>query len=370
MPSSPILTVADLTNAVKRRADELGFELAGVAPAVRPEGFEELRRWLDQGFAGEMGYIPRRESAYEHPRGVLPAVRSVIMLSMNYGSGGVRTATESQSLTDQSPTSTPSAIPTGKVARYAMGSRDYHDVLRERLKGLADFLHEQRPGCRTRACVDTAPLLERDFARLAGLGWFGKNTMLINKRQGSFFFLAALLTDLELIPDEPHNTAHCGTCTRCLDACPTNAFVEPYVLDARRCISYLTIELRDQPVPEELRSQMGEWIFGCDICQDVCPWNRKAPPSREPTFTPHADLSPINLERFAVLDDAAFTEAFAATPLHRTGRAALLRNAALVLGNRGDENSIPVLQRLAESSEPLVQTAAEWALGEIVKRQI
>lgn len=212
--------------------------------------------------------------------------------------------------------------------------------MRERLKSLADFLHEQRPGCRTRGCVDTAPLLERDFAKLAGLGWFGKNTMLLNKRLGSFFFLAALLTDIELSPDEPHHTSHCGTCTRCLDACPTDAFVEPYVLDARKCISYLTIELRDQPIPTELRSQMGEWIFGCDVCQDVCPWNRKAPASNEPAFVAREQLHPVDLEWLLSLDEAGFEAAFAGTPMHRTGRAALLRNAAIALGNSRDMKAL------------------------------
>ena len=211
-------------------------------------------------------------------------------------------------------------------------------------------------------CVDTAPLLERDFAKLAGLGWFGKNTMLLNKRLGSFFFLAALLTDIELSPDEPHHTSHCGTCTRCLDACPTDAFVEPYVLDARKCISYLTIELRDQPIPTELRSQMGEWIFGCDVCQDVCPWNRKAPASNEPAFVAREQLHPVDLEWLLSLDEAGFEAAFAGTPMHRTGRAALLRNAAIALGNSRDMKALPVLERAQHDPEPLVREAAEWAI--------
>ena len=210
--------------------------------------------------------------------------------------------------------------------------------------------------------MDTAPLLERDFGKLAGLGWFGKNTMLINKRIGSWFFLAALLTDVELQPDEPHHTSHCGTCTRCLDACPTDAFVEPYVLDARKCISYLTIELRDQPIPIELRSPMGDWIFGCDVCQDVCPWNRKAPSSAEPAFAPREQLHPANLEWLLSLDKAGFEAAFAGTPMHRTGREALLRNAAIALGNSRDPHALPVLERALCDDEPLVREAAEWAI--------
>ena len=347
----PRPAVESLESLLKHQAREQGFELCGIAGAVRPDGFDWLRRWLDRGFAGEMDYIPRREAAYEHPSGVLPPVRSVVMLAMNYR-GKV-------------PSSEFRVPSVGQVASYARGSRDYHDLLRERLKSLADFLHEQRPGCRTRGCVDTAPLLERDFAKLAGLGWFGKNTMLINKRIGSFFFLAALLTDVELQPDEPHHTSHCGTCTRCLDACPTDAFVEPYVLDARKCISYLTIELRDQPIPTELRSQMGDWIFGCDVCQDVCPWNRKAPVSNEPAFAPREQFSPANLEWLLSLDQADFDAQFSNTPMQRTGRAALLRNAAIALGNSHDPQAVPVLERAVHDPEPLVREAADWALSRV-----
>lgn len=351
MPSDSSAPVAELTTALKRCAVELGFDLVGVAPAARPDGFDWLRRWLDHGFAGVMNYIPRRESAYEHPRGVLPSVCSVVMLAMNYFRDD---AARTGELPDR-----PLA---GHIARYACGSRDYHDVLRERMQALADFLHEQRPGCRTRGCVDTAPLLERDFARRAGLGWFGKNTMLLNKRLGSWFFLAALLTDVELEADAPHDTAHCGTCTRCLEACPTQAFVEPYVLDARRCISYLTIELRDQPVPDELRPLMGDWIFGCDVCQEVCPWNRKAPTSSELAFAPRPESKLADLQWLASLDADSFERAFAGTPLHRTGRVALQRNVAIALGNSGSEAAIPILEKLSESSEPLICEAAEWGL--------
>lgn len=347
------MSVMSLETALKDRASELGFSLCGIAAAARPDGFDSLKRWIDQGFAGEMDYIPRRTAAYEHPSGVLPPVRTVVMLAMNYWTWdegrGARGEKQLQS--------------GGRVAQYALGSHDYHDLLRERLQNLADFLHEQRPGCRTRCVVDTAPLLERDFAKQAGLGWFGKNTMLLNKQLGSYFFLAGLLTDLDLQADEPHHTSHCGTCTRCLEACPTNAFVEPYVLDARKCISYLTIELRDQPVPNELRPQMGDWIFGCDVCQEVCPWNRKAPASTEQAFAPREKLNPVDLEWLLSLDEAGFQAEFAGTPMHRTGRAALLRNAAIVLGNRGDAQALPILQRALQDHEPLVREAAEWALG-------
>jgi epoxyqueuosine reductase len=255
--------------------------------------------------------------------------------------------------------------PGGRVAKYATGTADYHDILKRSLKDLATALHELRPGCRTRAIVDTAPLLERDFARLAGLGWFGKNTMLINIREGSWFFLGALLTDLALPPDQPHHTAHCGTCTRCLDACPTDAFPEPYVLDATRCISYLTIELRDQPVPTDLRPGLGDWLFGCDVCQDVCPWNRKAPDTTEVAFQPAGDLTPVSLDWLLSLDEMEFQRRFRRTPLERPGRSGLLRNAAIVAGNSGDLRFIPVLTDALRDPQELIRGAAAWALGEL-----
>jgi epoxyqueuosine reductase len=255
----PVDALADrreLTDAVKAAARQVGFDLVGIAPAISPAGFSKLQEWLRAGFAGEMQYMPRREAAYEHPRNVSASVRSVVMLGINYR------------------TEEPVPVPAnaGRVARYAWGTADYHDLLRDKLKELANELHKQHPGCTTRGVVDTAPLLERDFARLAGLGWFGKNTMLINKQAGSWLLLAALLTDLDLIEDASHSTSHCGTCTRCLEVCPTDAFAGPHVLDARKCISYLTIELKG-PIPTELRTGIGEWMFGCDLCQDVCPWN-------------------------------------------------------------------------------------------------
>jgi epoxyqueuosine reductase len=265
-----------------------------------------------------MSYLENRENAYEHPRNVLGPVKSVVMLAMNY-----RTADPPDVAPGQ-----------GRISRYAWGSGDYHDVLRERLSKLAEFLHRERPGCRTRGVVDTAPLLERDFARLAGLGWFGKNTMLINKRLGSWFFLAGLLTDVELEYDAPHAASHCGTCTRCLDACPTGAFVAPYVLDARRCISYLTIEHRGS-IPEEFHAQMGDWLFGCDICQEVCPWNRKAPASTEPAFLPQPDLQSVDAAQLLLMTEADFRARFAHTALSRPGHSGLRRNAAVVAANAG-----------------------------------
>lgn len=336
----------ELTRAVKSDALAVGFDLVGIAPAVSPAGFPKFQEWLRAGFAGEMQYMPRREAAYEHPRNVSQKVVSVIMLAINY-----RTE-EPQSI----------GANQGRVARYAWGTTDYHDLLREKLHLLSDRLHARSPGCTTRGVVDTAPLLERDFARLAGLGWFGKNTMLINKRAGSWLLLAGLLTDVDLEPDAPHATSHCGTCTRCLDVCPTEAFVSPFVLDARRCISYLTIELKGA-IPVDLRTGVGEWMFGCDLCQDVCPWNGKAPRSTCDRFQPLSDLNPVEPIRILRMDRDQFQQRFKGTPLERPGFDGIRRNAIVVLGNRGDENAIPALVEALGDPSPMIRGTAAWALG-------
>ncbi len=337
-----------LSHGVKAEALRIGFDLVGITPATVPGGLESFHDWLRRGYDGEMAWLSRREAAYEHPRNVLASVRSVIMLALNYRANEPA----------------PPCPGTGRVSRYAWSDADYHAVARERLNLLSDFLHKQAPGCRTRSVIDSAPMLERDFARAAGLGWFGKNTMLINKRQGSWIFLAGLLTDLELEPDAPHETSHCGTCTRCLDACPTDAFPQPYVLDARKCISYLTIELKG-PIPVELRSGMGDWLFGCDICQDVCPWNRKSPRKDDPAFVPRDDLNPASLSELLDLDEAGFRSAFGTSALLRPGRAGLVRNAAIVLGNQRDSAAVPALVRALGDSDSVVRGAAAWALGQI-----
>jgi len=337
---------AALTEELKNRAGELGFSLAGVCPAVAPPGAERFDEWLAAGYAGQMRYLGDRREAYHDPRHVLDGARSIVMLAMNY-----RTAEPAEPRAGE-----------GRVSRYAWGDADYHDVIRERLDQLADFLLEREPAAKVRGVVDTAPLLEREFAQLAGLGWVGKNTVLINRQEGSWFFLAALLSDLELSYDAPHESDHCGTCRACLDACPTGAFPQPYVLDASRCISYLTIELRDA-VPAELRARVGEWLFGCDVCQDVCPWNHRAPLSREAAFAPRAGSNPIELAALFDLDEAAFHERFRHTPLWRPKRRGILRNAAIVLGNRPTPAALPALCRGLNDSEPLVRGACAWALG-------
>jgi epoxyqueuosine reductase len=326
---------------LKAQAQVLGFDRVGIAPAAPADGFDRLRAWLDRGFAGEMAYMHRHAEARRHPAAVLAEVRSVVMVVMNYGPGSGGSG----------------------VARYARGA-DYHDVLRARLNCLLAWVQAEVPGCRGRGVVDTAPLLERDFARRAGLGWFGKNTMLLSKDLGSYLFLGALLLDLDLAADSPHETSHCGTCTACLDACPTQAFPEPGVLDSRRCISYLTIELRG-PVPEELRAGIGDWLFGCDVCQEVCPWNRKAPAGREPALQPRPDLEGLDPVELLSLSEEAFRRRFRGTALTRPRRRGLLRNAALVLGNRGDPAALPALERALSDPEPLVRDAARWAIERI-----
>ena len=338
-----------LTTDLKKRAHELGFQLAGVADAVAPLHLGEFKHWLASGFAGQMHYLPDRSEAYEHPDSVLSGVRSILMLGMTYPGGG-REA--------------PLAPGTGRVARYACGSEDYHDLIHDRLGQLRDTLLAAVPDALARGVVDTAPLLERDFAQLAGLGWIAKNTMLIHRDLGSWFFLAALLTDQPLVADEPFTADHCGSCRACLDACPTDAFPEPYVLDGSRCISYLTIELRS-PVPHPLRSPSGDWVFGCDICQDVCPWNSPLEIHSEDAFQPQPQFAPLDLLELFELDDEAFRARFRTTPMWRTRRRGMLRNAAIVLGNQQHHPATAALGRGLEDREPLVRGASAWALGEL-----
>jgi epoxyqueuosine reductase len=339
------MTAASLTAALKTEAHRVGFDLAGVCPAAAPAGIGRFHEWLAAGYGGEMRYLTERAEAYEHPGHVLDGVRSLLMLAMVYRTAEPKPPQEGE----------------GRISRYAWGD-DYHDLIRERLDRLGAFLKCESPGARVRGVVDTAPLLEREFAQLAGLGWIGKNTLLLNKQLGSWFFLAALMTDLELDYDEPHAADHCGTCRACLDACPTGAFVQPYLLDARRCISYVTIELRG-PIPAELRSGVGDWLFGCDICQDVCPWNHRAPQSSEAAFTPAMDMNPVDLAALFTLDDAAVRERFRHTPLWRAKRRGLLRNAAIILGNRPHPPAVAALIRGLNDAELLVRGACAWALG-------
>ncbi|MEM9352504.1 MAG: tRNA epoxyqueuosine(34) reductase QueG [Planctomycetota bacterium] len=338
----------EITSRIKEKARRLGFDHVGVCRATTPPGGSRFDEWLARGYAGDMSYLSERRDAYRHPSGVLEGVRSLVMLAAHY-----------------EPTA-PERLEAGKgrVARYATGSEDYHDTLRRRLHQLSDYLRELRPEATTRGVVDTAPLMEREFAQLAGLGWIGKNTLLINKGTGSYFFLAAVLTDEELLYDQPFEADHCGSCTACLEACPTGAFPEPYVLDASRCISYLTIEHRS-PIDEGLRVAMGEWSFGCDVCQQVCPWNRDAPPTVEAAFKAVEEFSPFDLRALFFLDESDFRRRFRHTPLWRPHRRGLLRNAAIVLGNQQDGDAVLALSQGLQDEEPLVSGASAWALGQL-----
>jgi epoxyqueuosine reductase len=351
-----------LASRIKDEAHRLGFELAGIAPAADADGFAHLQEWLAQGCAGEMDYMSRHAEAHRHPESILPSVKSVVMVGINYKPA----AREGEAHAEPGDAARQEPRPPihGRVSCYA-GGQDYHDVLRGKLKALLAWIESEVPGVHGRAVIDTAPLLERDFARRAGLGWFGKNTMLIDKKLGSYFFLGALLLDLELPADEPFATSHCGTCTRCLDACPTDAFDGPYHLDARRCISYLTIELRGS-IPKELRKPMGDWIFGCDVCQEVCPWNRKSPVGQEPAL--QAVGTQVDLIDLMGLNDEEFRRRFRHTALWRTRRSGLLRNAAIALGNRGDARALPALEQAQTDVDPVIREAAAWAIARIRER--
>ena len=340
------MDTAELTRWIKQRALSAGFSSVGIAPAVAATGTAHLDEWLDAGYAGTMSYLADRRDAYDHPQSVLDGVRSLVMLTLDY-----RTATPQSSRLGE-----------GRVSRYAWGAEDYHDVIHTKLKSLKAQLIERIPIARVRGVVDTAPLLEREFAKLAGLGWIGKHTLLLNRQQGSWFFLAALLTDLPLDYDSVPVSDHCGTCTACLDVCPTNAFPQPYVLDASRCISYLNIEHREA-IPVELRSGVGDWLLGCDLCQEVCPWNNKSPVATEPSFAPAPDANPVNLAALFSMDDSDFRARFRSTALWRPKRRGILRNAAIVLGNRPTAKALPALVCGLGDDEPLVRGACAWALG-------
>lgn len=334
-----------LTEAVKARALEVGFDAVAIGPAGPPAHGPAFERWLDAGYAGSMDYLERGRADRLEPERLLPGCRSVIAVALQYAPADVEAEAR-------------------PVARYARG-RDYHDVMRPRLRSLVSFMTEAAgASVRSRAAVDTSAVLERDLAARAGLGWIGKNTNLIRPSLGSYFFIGIVLTTAALdadaaLPDR------CGTCTACLTACPTSAFPAPYVLDARRCISYLTIEHRG-PIDETLRGSLDGWAFGCDVCQEACPWNRKAPPSREPAFD--APRAIDDLADVLALDEDAFRERFRGSAIQRARRTGLLRNAALVLGERGDESAGASLRKSATDSEPIVREAAVWALARLHAR--
>ncbi|HZT38821.1 MAG TPA: tRNA epoxyqueuosine(34) reductase QueG [Bryobacteraceae bacterium] len=341
---------------VKRLAHECGFELAGIAPARPNADVPRYLNWVARGAAGAMSYLTdRRAGIRSDPRMLLPSARSIISVGKLYDTPHPR----STEVTDSD---------LAWISRYAWGS-DYHDLMRRRLTTLVQRMSE-RAEFEWKICIDTAPLLERSYARDAGLGWIGKNTCLINQHAGSFFFLGEVLTSLDLEPDaavEPR----CGTCTRCIDACPTQAIVPgdngAWELDARLCISYVTIELRGPILPEQ-RSAIGRHVFGCDICQDVCPWNARAAMTLEPDFAPREIAPP--LERLAEITEDQFRTLFRGSPVLRAKYSGFLRNVAIAMGNSGNPKFRHALERLASSPDPLVAEHAAWALTRIERRTI
>ena len=337
-----------------QRALELGFDDCHFTTALPPDHASEFQQWLADKRHGEMTWLERNAHKRVNPQVVLPGAKSVITLAVSYAN-----APSTFSLQ-------PSTF--GEVARYAR-FKDYHDVLGERLKQLTEIVSQLGgPDTRSLWYVDTGPLLERDLAQRAGLGFIGKHTSLISRSLGNWFFLAEILTTLELEPDAPEKN-HCGSCTRCITACPTNAITAPFQLDARRCISYLTIELKGS-IPVEFRTAIGNRIYGCDDCLAACPWNKFAHAGRLMQEHARPDLATPDLLELLALDDAGFKKKFAGTPMMRTKRRGILRNVCVALGNVGDETALPALEKASEDCEPLVAEHACWAIQQIKRRSV
>ncbi len=340
-----------MKGAIRQRAAELGFDDCRFTSAEAPGSAKQFQHWLAQKHHGEMTWLERGAEKRADPQKVLPGAKSVIVLAASHGNFKFQI----------------SNLKSGVVARYARFA-DYHDVLGERLKKLTAFVN-QLGGVSMRSLwyVDTGPLLERDFAQRAGLGFVGKHTNVISRRLGNWIFLAEILTTLELAPDTPEKN-HCGKCSLCITACPTNAITAPFQLDARKCISYLTIELKGA-IPDELRPAIGNRIFGCDDCLAVCPWNRFAREGR--LMQPHgrADLQQPDLIELLQLDDTAFKSKLAGTPMLRTKRRGLLRNVCVALGNVGDRFALPALEKATHDPEPLIAEHAQWAMERITARR-
>ncbi len=343
-PASPV----HLKSEVVDLAAELGFDSCRVARCRPPAHAADFRDWLDEGAAGEMDWMERTAGKRCDPHTVLPGASSVVVLALNYWQG-------------ERPPDRPAAR--GRIARYAWGD-DYHELISRRLDRIDAFLHER--GGTQKCYVDTGPILERDFAAEAGVGWHGKSTMLLDARLGTWFFLAEILTTLEISPDSPQ-PARCGSCTRCITACPTGAITAPHRLDARRCISYLTIELKGA-IPLDFRPLIGDRIFGCDDCLDACPWNRFAEVSRESAFAARTSTMGMALRDYLQLDDEDFRRLFRNSPIKRIKRRGFLRNVCVALGNVGDADDLPALERAAFDREPLVAEHAAWALQRLRER--
>jgi epoxyqueuosine reductase len=338
---------------VELAAEKAGFDSCGVAPVADAPELQHFPQWIAAGHAGEMKYMEARDDQGELKRAslsrVAPWARSVIVCAINYNTGNPY----STQLHDST---------RGWISRYAWSREDYHDAVLRRLKEVEQALwggHSCPPTLITRCYVDTGPVVERVYAKYAGVGWIGKNTCIINQKKGSWLFLGVILTSLELQPDLPAPD-RCGSCTRCIDACPTVALIEPYKLDSNRCISCLTIEKRGA-IPEDLRAEMGRHIFGCDICQDVCPWNRKAPAASAPEFEPRPGLVNPALAWLAEMSPEGFRETFRGSPIRRTKRSGLRRNAVIAMGNSGSAEFLPLLEKLSADEDEVVAESARWA---------
>ncbi len=356
-----MLRSADITAAITKAATDAGFDLVGVAPVEDVAELEYFPRWIAAGLAGEMKYLEARDEQGRLKRASLahaaPWARSVVVCAINYN-------------TAQPYSTQVSEQGRGWISRYAWGQRDYHDSVMLRLRRVEAAV---RNACGpddlvTRCYVDTGPVVERVVAKYAGVGWIGKNTCIINQKLGSWMFLGVILTSLELEAGLPAPD-RCGSCTRCIDACPTDALIAPYPLDSNKCISYLTIEKRcGLPEDEELRSGMGRHIFGCDICQDVCPWNRKAPVTNAAEFQPRAELVNPALEWLAEISAEEFSRTFRGSPVRRAKRTGIRRNSVIAMGNSRDRKFLPLLEKLASDEDEVVAESAAWArrkLGDI-----
>ena len=350
-----MVTTSKLRERLEAEARALGFAAVGVARAdAAPKTAERLRAWLEEGAHGDMIWMAETAERRGSPQALWPEVRSVISLGMSYAPG-------------RDPLALAEEPDHGRISVYAQGA-DYHDTVKKALKALARWLVAEA-GCALKVFVDTAPVMEKPLAAAAGLGWQGKHTNLVSRKDGSWLFLGAIYTTLDLgadtLAEDGEHRVHCGSCTACLDACPTGAFPAPFRLDARRCISYLTIEHKG-PIPHEFREAIGNRIYGCDDCLAVCPWNRFADAARRnQAFLPRAELAAPALADLLELDDAGFRQVFAGSPIKRIGRDRMVRNAAIAAGNSGNSGYVPRLQELSADPNPVVAEAAEWALAQL-----
>jgi len=334
---------------IKNKAQEMGFDTVGItSPDNLDDTATDLTEYIEAGHHGTMTWMQERQTQRATPKGLWPEARSVIMLGLNYGPN-----VDPRLLLDMPDH--------GNISVYARG-KDYHDIIKKRLKKLARWLISEMP-CDLKVFVDTAPVMEKPLAAAAGLGWQGKHTNMVSNEYGSWLFLGAIYTTLEL-PSNPQHEYQCGSCTACLQACPTSAFIAPHKIDARRCISYLTIELKE-PVPLEFRKALGNRIYGCDDCLSACPWNKFAEVSKEAQLHARLELQAPLLSDLVQLDDKYFREVFSGSPIKRIGRNRFVRNVLYAIGNSGDKNFLPLIQPLINDENDVVRDAAEWAKIEL-----